>query len=248
MLRQYDPIALEEMNAFALLNRTETKFVMHTDTFLEVLGELSDDYMILEIENKRRNSYRTMYFDSPDLEMYKNHHNGILNRYKIRIREYLNSGQPFLEIKFKDNRRKTIKKRIKTLKVSQDMNPEISSFIESNSSVSPAALKPVLWNKYKRVTMVSKTNVERLTFDMNLEFSDSNYGKSTGLPGIVIAEVKQDAFSNKSDFVKLMQEKSIKNQGFSKYCIGITYLYSNVKKNNFKQKLMYVDKLSRSIC
>ena len=42
------------------------------------------------------------------------HQNKKLNRYKIRQREYLISDISFFEIKFKSNKGRTIKKRIKT--------------------------------------------------------------------------------------------------------------------------------------
>ncbi len=248
LLRHFEPITLEEMKEFALQDRSETKFVMNTATFFEILMELSENYRVLEIGRKRKNAYQTLYFDSTDMEMYRNHHNGLLNRYKIRIREYLETSHCFFEIKFKDNKRKTIKKRISTQLVPLHINQKIHEFISENSRIMPDTLVPVLWNRYDRITMVSKNNIERVTFDMNLEFSDFHREKSAALPGIIIAEVKQKAFSNKSDLVKLMHKLSVPNEGFSKYCIGVASLFPDVKKNNFKRKLMLVNKLSGSIC
>ena len=81
---------------------------------------------------------------------------------------------------------------------------------------------------------------ERLTIDFDLNYSLEN--RNVGYPSLIIAEVKQDR-SEGSPFIDIMQEKRVKNVSISKYCLGIASLAQNVKTNNFKPKIRYVNQL-----
>ncbi|MEZ4517392.1 MAG: hypothetical protein R3C44_11370 [Chloroflexota bacterium] len=83
---------------------------------------------------------------------------------------------------------------------------------------------------------------ERVTIDLNLRFEHA--GQATALPGIVIAEVKQERVNFQSPFTRLMRTHGVRPTGFSKYCVGVSKLHANeVKHNNFKPSLRKVDKL-----
>jgi len=92
-----------------------------------------------------------------------------------------------------------------------------------------------------RVTMVSKHHQERLTLDLNISFRWDQI--SSSLPGIAIAEVKQDHCSQHSDFILQMKRLGVRPSGFSKYTAGVYSLYNNVKINNFKSQILYVQKI-----
>ncbi len=87
------------MDSVMLLNRTDTKFILNQSTFRNVLEQVTNDYRILCINDKRKASDRTLYFDTNDSKFYHNHHNGKENRYKVRIRKYIDSDLCFLEVK-----------------------------------------------------------------------------------------------------------------------------------------------------
>ena len=59
-----------------------------------------------------------------------------------------------------------------------------------------------------------------------------------------IAEVKQNKASA-SEFTNLMRELRVKQGGMSKYCIGVSNLVGVVKKNNFKEKNIKINKLNK---
>ena len=114
LLECFDPICLSQMKKFALLNRTDTKYVMSVGQLHNALANLSEHYRVLEINRLRMHHYRTLYFDTQDFALYQRHHSGGRNRYKVRSREYVDSGLSFLEIKLKTNKDRTIKSRLKT--------------------------------------------------------------------------------------------------------------------------------------
>ena len=61
-LNQLSPISLQELDRVKLQNRTDTKFVFNADLLPTILIEISEFYSILEIDGKRTNSYKTLYY------------------------------------------------------------------------------------------------------------------------------------------------------------------------------------------
>ena len=93
------------------MRRYDQKFTLNTSQFQVVFPLLAKDYHCLTIENQQLFEYTTDYYDCNDYSMFHNHHNGKLNRYKIRFRDYVNTKNSFLEVKFKTNKGETIKYR-----------------------------------------------------------------------------------------------------------------------------------------
>jgi hypothetical protein len=223
------------MDAVKLMNRTDTKFLFTIDRFESMMNEIRNHYRILEVNGKKLNRYKTLYYDTAGLSLYIEHHNGKLNRYKIRHRTYVESETGFLEVKFKNNKGRTIKKRIKEQEPPLVWEGEDKLFLNDSLPFQPDSLVPTIWVNYCRYSLVHKTEPERLTLDLDLEFINDQTSKKLG--GLVIAEVKQEKRKT-SPFLKMMKKYHIREGGFSKYCLGIALLRSDVKKNNFKSKLM----------
>lgn len=236
ILQAFEPISLKEMDSVKLMDRTDTKYTFNRSQFNEVLKEVLAHYRVLEVEGKRVSRYKTLYYDTSDYKLYTRHHNGELNRYKIRHRSYVESNIGFLEVKFKSNKGRTVKDRIKKKDVPFSWEPDTESFLKGMIPFDPQSLKPVIWVNYSRLTLVSKTGAERLTIDLDLEFVQGDVKKN--LSELVIAEVKQEK-RKASPFLKVMKQFHIREGSISKYCMGIALTSGkNVKKNNFKQKLL----------
>jgi hypothetical protein len=245
ILEGFETISLEGMDRVKLLNRMDSKYAFHFSRLPQILQSLKTDYRVLSIKGKRHCSYNTRYFDTPDLKMYLQHHNGKLNRNKVRFREYVDSGLSFFEIKFKSNKNRTIKHRVMLHELMQNIEGESAELLKSMTGLEAFALKETLQVRYQRITLVQKNLKERLTIDLSLDFQADSKGES--FPRLVIAEVKQERCS-KSPFTILMLEHSIAPVSISKYCLGIACLYNNVVKvNNIKPKILYVKKLCASI-
>ena len=107
----FSPIKLAEMDNVKLMSRSDTKFAFKFSKLPELLNQMMPFYKILEINGKFIHDYKSLYFDTDDRKFYLDHHNGRVNRNKVRFREYVGSDLTFLEIKRKNNKGKTIKKR-----------------------------------------------------------------------------------------------------------------------------------------
>lgn len=242
LLGQFKPIGLAQMDAVALLDRVDTKYVLRTTQLYAALTTLRNDYRVLEIDGARLHPYRTLYFDTDDFALYMRHHAGRQHRYKVRSRQYVDSQRSFLEVKVKTNKYRTSKQRIETGDLVTWWTPEASRFIAAATPLNAEALEPKLWNSFVRITLVNQRQPERLTLDLNMHFDDGR--DSLCLPGMAIAEVKQDGLDRNSAFVRQMRTMAIASTGFSKYCVGAALLYPQLKHNNFKDKLRLVEKLT----
>jgi hypothetical protein len=234
VLSHFEPITLKEMDNVKLMNRTDTKYVFNIRQFEKVMLEIKDYYKVLEVEGKRLNRYETLYYDTELFELYYQHHKGKLNRYKIRHRTYVESDLGFLEVKFKNNKGRTIKTRINKHDAPYTWENESEEFLTKTLPFEPNTLVPVMWVNYIRNTLVNKSGAERLTIDLNLEFIKE--GNSWKFDNLVIAEVKQDK-RKPSPFIQVMKKYRIREGSISKYCMGIATTCSAVKKNNFKSRL-----------
>jgi len=242
-LNNYAPISLSKMADVALQNRTDTKYVLSVDTLKQIMPQLADYYSTLVVNGQRLSDYRTLYFDTPKFNLYHRHHAGILNRYKVRSREYVESDLAFLEVKHKTNKGRTIKTRVKTPELTAAIYGEAAVFLQDTYPYDAVQLQPKLWVEYSRITLVSHHRQERITIDMNLSYT---WGRQTiSLPHIAIVEVKQEGFSHQSDIEHQLHQYHVRSTGFSKYCIGISLIYPELKHNNFKSKLRLVEKLAQ---
>lgn len=244
IIKQFDHVNLDDASRVELMNRTDIKYIFNVNKLSDILKRALKDYKILEINNERIHLYKNQYFDTSDYNMYLDHHNGKRTRYKIRYRNYDVSDVAFLEIKLKTNKNRTIKKRIKN-KYSTNLNKGSSKFIETNSPYKSDELTPVLKNDFHRITLVHRINKERITLDFNLFYTCDFAGivKTHELPDIAICEIKREGYSNTSEFMTILRSEDIRQSRMSKYCIGAAILYSDLKKNQFKDKLRYIESI-----
>jgi hypothetical protein len=240
ILERFDPITLQEMDGVELMNRMDTKFILHMSTLVAILKQLPSSYKVLEVNGTRASKYETLYFDTPDFLFYRRHHSGKKNRIKIRKRSYLESNLTYLEVKFKSNKDRTVKDRTKVPSMAPELEERSASFIEQETGLH-ADFEPKLNNTFSRTTFVFPEGPERITIDTDLSFFFNE--KIIELNDVVIVEVKQSNQNRKSYFMQCLKEQHIRPESFSKYCLGVAMLYENVKHNAFKEKLMKINRI-----
>ena len=239
-LAAFKPISLLEMSTHNLQKRIDTKYLFTTETLALILPILKADFYILEIDDKRIQTYENLYFDTESYVFYNKHHNGHTNRYKVRKRFYRDSNLTFLEVKHKNNKSVTNKKRIRL----PSDRKNIKKFITENLPKEYKYLVPVLRNSYKRISLISKEGVVRLTLDIDLSFSNPEFSNHKAVSGLAIAELKRSSHAKSESFERVLKYFEIKQSSFSKYCIGCSIFNHNLKKNRFKPILNQLRKFS----
>ncbi len=239
-LQSFKRVTLADLDQVKLMDRTDSKFCLHRHQLPDILEALKNDYSMLEIHGESIFPYDTTYFDTADDKMYINHQNGKRNRYKIRVRQYVVSEDNFLEIKFKNNKGRTLKKRIKRPDFNSEFKNNEFGFLENSSPYSGSELQPKILSFFNRITLVDNEFTVRVTIDTLPGFK--NEEKEIIINDLVIIEIKQSK-SNKTALInKVLRDKKVGRQGFSKYCIGRSLLEENIKKNKFKPLLIRLKK------
>lgn len=242
LLMKADPIKLSEMDAVSLQNRIDRKYILHYDKLENILNQLLDSYRVLEIDQHRVFSYNTQYFDTPDFQFYKDHHNGLINRLKVRCRQYLETKTTFFEIKKKyqgtrtDKYRKPINHFLSTLS-----EQEYAEINQRSTKHRIEDLDITLENFFYRITLVNKNLTERATIDFGISFKSKI--KTAALSNIVIIEVKQGKMDESSPIVQLLKKEKISAGSISKYAYGLLVTGNDIKYNAFKPLLNKIIKI-----
>ena len=241
LIAQFPPITLAQMSSVKLMNRTDTKFVTTLPMLLRLLDMAREDYYVQEIDGERNMLYDTTYFDTSDFDMYNDHQHGHANRQKIRFRTYVSSHLQFMEVKTKNNRGRTKKKRIEV--ADMDLHDSVKrDFLRQYLHFDVDALIPHMHNYFRRVTLVNKAMTERLTIDTQLQFHNLLTDADKDMGTLVVVEMKRDGLVFSPVLEKLRQLRILPH-GFSKYCMGAAMTNPGLPINNFKPKLIDVRKI-----
>ena len=160
----------------------------------------------------------SVYYDTSEFKFFHLSEEGVTPRIKIRMRGYNNGILENLEIKKTNNydRQKIVIKKF---------NYNLTDFYKNlkNLGIEGAFVKK-LKVKYKR-SYYQFENVGRITFDQDIVFSLPGNINSLIKTNHKVMEVKVN--SDYFDKSKIEKVVNLKESRFSKYCIGVNYLYNN---------------------
>ncbi|WP_418358720.1 polyphosphate polymerase domain-containing protein [Shewanella basaltis] len=246
LLSRFDSHSLDDLTHANLQDRVDSKFILPLAYLPTLLLAARDHYSVLKINGKCTSNYFNQYFDTHEMSFYKDHHNGKLNRFKVRKRTYLDTQTQYLEVKFKNNHKRTIKSRIRCHNNEQSaLNNQ--GFIQQHLGYDFAQLCVSQQGGYERIALANEALPERLTIDFNLWYQSSQGQDRIDLTGFFIVELKQLKHSKNSPFYQLMPQHYFAPTAFSKYCIGCILLHQQtIKYNRFKPTLMKLSSLTQS--
>jgi len=241
IINPFPGISLQELDRVKLLDREDTKFIFNQRQLAELLDRTSGAFSVLEIDNFRLFDYDTRYFDTPDLQLYLQHHNGLRPRYKIRYRRYRQLNSTFFEIKRKNNRNRTVKNRISVPELRKELGPAETKLLADSISGTIGDLQASLEVRFTRMTLVNRDETDRITIDTAIEVS--GFGKIRSFPELVIAEIKQPRYRPSAIFMQTMHQLRIPEMRLSKYCLGLLSIKSTVKYNRLKPKMRQLEQI-----
>lgn len=238
----FAPIDLEALNAkAAMLERLDNKYIVDAAILRRVVSTLARRFDILEIDGKRAFTYETCYFDDASRHSYFDHHQGRRKRIKVRTRKYCDVRQCFLEIKLKDKRGRTVKKRLAYDAGKYGALDERAwTYIRDTYRAFyheefRHVISRVLDIRYVRVTLVAKEGDERMTIDNRLQFHAGGAVLSAA-DDLFIIETKSANGHGIADRI-LRQCHQHPAKHCSKYCAGTALTASGTKHNNFRPVL-----------
>lgn len=236
-LAGFAPISLEALNGkAAMLERLDNKYIVPAARFRPAFDAFASIFDVLEIDGKRSFTYATRYFDDHDQRGYYDHHQGRRKRCKVRVRDYVDAGFSYLEVKLKDRRSITVKKRLRLDGPLHDLDQDCMDFVETchrdlYGTRFGRPLRPVIGMEYERMTLVAREGGERMTIDTRLRFAAGSQARDVA-EDIFIVETKSARGNGIAD--KIMRRFHLQPTGrCSKYCVGMAALGQVRQRNRF---------------
>jgi len=231
-------VSLAEINSSAALQaRKDRKYIVPRTILDELLGEHRDDLRVLVIGGTRTFQYESVYFDTPDLLAYLSAAHGRPNRFKVRTRTYLDSGQCMLEVKKRERTGMTVKSRLPYQAADRSrLTPEALAFLGRFEAVAPFshALSRTLTTRYRRTTLLEVSTASRITIDTDLECVTAA-GEWLTLPDLVLVETKTAGGPCATD--RLLWAAHYRPRKVSKYCTGMAAIYPDLPANKWNRVL-----------
>jgi hypothetical protein len=209
------------------------------------LFELSKAYYsILTSVDKRISTYKTLYFDTPKNNFYIFAHNGKRNRQTVRYKHCVESNVTYLEIKYIDKKGRDKKRKLKVDGIKSAFSEEEISFLKKRLSKKKILkLQPRLAYNFKRITLVDKSNSERISIDSDVKFI-YNQTEVQSLE-ISFAQIKLERYSGNSRFIETLKDLGIRDGQIGKYVFGMS-IFGKLKANLFSKETDRINKTMAS--
>lgn len=236
-LATFEPISLVGANEIAeLQTRVDRKYLVDEGTLWELLNALAPTLRVLQIDGEQSCDYRSTYFDTADLALYRAAVQGRRRRHKVRSRTYGETGPCFLEVKAKGHRGANVKSRLGYCRSDRNaITTDGHDFIEAVTGRHDiaATLLPVLTTAYNRSTLIDPTSQTRLTFDRRLRCTDTLGGEAT-LNAIVV-ETKSAGAPSAAD--QWLWQHRVRPSKISKFCTGLAATRPDLPGNKWHRNI-----------
>ncbi len=242
LTQPFAPVSLGTLEAKAgMLERIDNKYIVSQHVLSQAVPELAEHFDMLDIDGARDFTYDTCYFDDDAKRCYFDHHQSRKKRVKVRMRKYLEADLCFVEVKLKDRRGTTIKKRLRCdpsgFGVLDETAQEFikSVYFDLYRRQFTQHIVRSLDMQYKRLTLVAKDGGERMTLDNELRFF--NNGNDQAIDGaLFVIEAKSAKGNGIADrILRRLHQHPTKH--VSKYCTGLATMRDGLKYNNFRRAL-----------
>ncbi|GAA4723369.1 polyphosphate polymerase domain-containing protein [Phytohabitans rumicis] len=234
MLDQLRPIGLAELvERAALLTRRDRKYVLPAADLPALLHGLGPDVRILQIEGRREFGYRSDYFDTSTLDSYLATARGRRRRFKVRIREYVDTGGHFLEVKTQQRRGDTVKYRFPYPDGGMH-DLDASAYAHIDAVLPGHGRRPmdrVLVTHYQRATLFIPASGGRVTIDTELSFALPD-GSGVRMPDRAVVETKSPGASA-SAVDRLLWSLGHRPCALSKFGTGLAVLRPDLPANRW---------------
>lgn len=204
--------------------RHDVKSVLDETRLARLVARVPDDWQVITAGGSPVQLYHTVYFDTPDLRLFRDHRQGRLRRYKVRTRRYPD-GTVMLELKLRGPKRLTQKIRRShgehgTL-APTDIAWVASELERTVAQPAPDILAATAWTRYARTVLRAPDGTERLTIDRRLE---TGIGTGTGdamggRRGAIIVELK--SLAPRSALLPALHAAGARPLRLSKYAVAV---------------------------
>lgn len=237
-LEQLEPIDLSAvLDRAELLQRVDRKYIVPQEVARDIVGALSGSHGALTVAGRATTSYRTTYYDTPDLLCVRDHVKGRRRRFKARSRLYVEDDLCRLEIKTKSARGATVKAQWDVPahqygRLSRLQQELIENALRGARIPWPGPLGRSLEISCRRGTLVDLDAGVRVTIDSDVIATHSSGSVSLD-QGHVVLETKGGARLGQAD--RLLHATGHRPQPFSKYASAGSLLHAEIPANDVRR-------------
>ncbi len=208
-----------------LCRRSDSKFVLTPRAAGELVASLGHDYAVLPAGDELLAAYRTLYFDTPELDLYHDHRRGRRIRHKVRIRHYPDRRVSRLEVKSRRSALETAKSWRERAYSDEALTRDDHAFIARLTGIA-RPLIPQAWTSFRRLTLLGLGTRERVTLDLDLRVGRG--AEARVLEGIAIVEIKQWPYCRATPAMEALRRAGHRPAWASKYCSAIAFTHPGV--------------------
>lgn len=242
LLRSFSSASPQLLAERALQQRVDRKFLLPTAALPRLLTGLQCDYQVVCTEGDPAARYRSLYFDTAELDAFHDHRRGRRPRYKLRVRHHVDRRRSFFEIKRKGASGRTDKARSARPFGDHLLGANDAHFVREFCPFLIDHLRPTLWTNFFRATLVGVHTEERLTLDWSLSFVADSH--AVDLPGVTIVEVKQARMDHQTPAVAACRGLGLRATSASKYCVAVIRLGLASRTQAFAPTLRGFERIS----
>jgi len=221
-----------------LCTRFDLKYLVPVEALPALIDRLPRQLAALDIDGLRIFRYESVYFDTDDFALYRQHVQDRRKRYKARTRSYCDSGDTMFDVKLKGPRGQTVKERLPyDFERRHELTVSGRGFLDMvvadayGTTVPP--LRTALTTGYRRATLVDLEHEARLTIDVNLSWSDQKSNHRADH----LALIESKSFWGPRPVDALLVSMAVRPVRMSKYCVGVALLHPDLAANPWNRLL-----------
>lgn len=218
-----------------LRRRIDTKFVLSPRAAAEFAARLCGTHTVLTAGDELIATYRTLYFDTPDLQFFHEHRRGRRIRHKARIRHYPDRGLSMLEVKTRRSEMLTTKTWRAHDYGRDELSADDAGFVALHTGTD-AALLPRVSTHFRRLTLLGIERDERVTID--LELCVERDGTRIPIEDVAIVEVKQWPFRRDTLALSALRAEGHRPSVVSKYCTSVAMTHPELRRNTLRERTL----------
>lgn len=242
-------LSLADVNAAASLQtRRDRKYLVTPEVLLDVVRALptGGDLGVLQVDGRFEQQYRSVYFDTDDLLLYRMAATGRRRRFKVRRRTYVDDGVQMLEVKTKDPRGRTAKARTEasaawSATVTEHLSDDETFFVDHTLSAAGVwqhpplhSLRAVVHTGYLRTTLASPSAGWRATVDQQLIGARAGH-QPQGLGCCIVVETKSSGAPTPLD--RALWSRGHRPQRVSKFAVALAIGQPGLPANRWNRAL-----------
>jgi len=234
------PVSLAEVLVEApQLTRVDRKYLVEKSTAQAFLDALPPAYRVLTIADRTSTTYRSTYFDTPDLASARAHVQQRRRRWKARSRLYVEDALCRIEVKARDGRGVTAKTvadaDLGRYGVLDETGVEFvrAALAAHDLTADVVSLRPTMEVGYRRSTLADTTDEQcRLTVDWKVECTLD--GERVWLDhDYVLVETKGGLRPSLAD--RLLSRMGVRPRSFSKYVAAASLIRDDLPDNDVRR-------------